>query len=328
MSHRPTLNVHDNALELIGNTPMVELTQLDTGPCRLFAKLELQNPTGSIKDRIALKMIDTAEKQGLLKPGDTIVEATAGNTGLGLALVAAQKGYPLVIVLPDKMSMEKEYNLRAMGAEVIRTRSDVNKGHPQHYQDLAESIAEERGAFYVNQFGNPANVAAHYETTAPEIWEQMQGELDAFVCGVGSSGTLSGVGKFLKEKNEQIEMVLADPNGSILAPLINTGVAPEPGSWLVEGIGEDFIPSICNLDLVDKAYTITDKQAMLASRELLLKEGIMAGSSTGVLLQAALNYCREQTEPKKVVTLVCDTGNRYLSKLYSDDWMKQQGFLD
>ncbi|TQV82891.1 PLP-dependent cysteine synthase family protein [Aliikangiella coralliicola] len=322
-----TNQIHSNILKMIGNTPMVELTHLDTGCCRLFVKLELNNPTGSIKDRIALKMIEVAEANGELKPGDTIIEATAGNTGLGLALVAGQKGYPLIIVLPDKMSMEKEYNLRAMGAEVIRTRSDVNKGHPEHYQDLAARLAKEKGAFFVNQFANPANVQAHFETTGPEIWEQTEGTVDAFVCGVGSSGTLSGVGSYLKSKKPDVQMVLADPEGSILAPLHNTGHAPEPGRWLVEGIGEDFIPSICDMDLIDVAYPISDKDAMLTARELLLKEGIMAGSSTGTLLKAALNYCLQQTEPKNVVSLVCDTGNRYLSKLYNDNWMKEKGFL-
>ncbi|TQV71420.1 cysteine synthase family protein [Aliikangiella marina] len=328
MSDNKNNAVYTNVLDMIGNTAMVELSNLDTGVCRLLGKLELNNPTGSIKDRIALNMIEKAEATGALKPGQTIVEATAGNTGLGLALVAAQKGYKLVIVLPDKMSVEKEYNLKAMGAEVIRTRSDVEKGHPEYYQDLAETIAKEKDAFFVNQFGNPANVEAHLKTTGPEIWQQTQGEIDAFVCGVGSGGTLSGVGGYLKSKKPSVEIVLADPVGSILAPLHHTGEAPPAGKWLVEGIGEDFVPSICDLALLDHAYSISDKEAMLASRELLLKEGLMAGSSSGVLLQAALNYCRQQTEPKTVVTLICDTGNRYLSKLYNNDWMREKGFID
>lgn len=328
MSLSKESDVYSNVLDMIGNTALVELSHLDTGCCRLFGKLELNNPTGSIKDRIALNMIRVAERDGHLKPGQTIVEATAGNTGLGLALVAAQKGYPLFIVLPDKMSMEKEYNLRAMGAEVIRTRSDVEKGHPEYYQDLAATIAAEKGAFFVNQFGNPANVEAHYTTTGPEIWQQTNGEVDAFVCGVGSGGTLSGVGGYLKSKNADLELVLADPVGSILAPLHHTGEAPPAGKWKVEGIGEDFVPSILDMSLIDHAYSVSDKDAMLTSRELLLKEGLMAGSSTGVLLKAALEYCRAQTTPKNVVTLICDTGNRYLSKLYNNEWMKEQGFLD
>jgi len=318
---------HSNVLSLIGNTPIVELTHLDTGCCRLFAKLELNNPSGSIKDRIALSMIETAEKQGLLKAGDTIVEATAGNTGLGLALVASQKGYPLIIVMPDKMSMEKEYNLRAMGAEVVRTRSDVIKGHPEYYQDLAARIALDKGAFYIDQFSNPANVQAHIETTGPEIWSQMSGKVDAFVCGVGSGGTISGIGGYLKSKNGEVKVVLADPEGSILAPLHNTGHAPEAGSWFVEGIGEDFIPDICDMSLIDVAYAIPDKDSLLTARELLLKEGIMGGSSSGTLVKAALNYCQQQTRPQSVVTLIPDTGNRYLSKMYNDEWMQQNGFL-
>jgi cystathionine beta-synthase len=321
------MTVYQNVLQMIGRTPMVKINRLDTGCCNLFLKLELANPGNSIKDRIALSMIEEAERRGDIRPGDTLVEATAGNTGLGLALVAAQKGYRLIIVMPDKMSMEKEYNLRAMGAEVIRTRSDVVKGHPEYYQEVAARIAAEEQAFFINQFANDANWKAHYETTAPEIWEDLKGEVDAFVCGVGSGGTLTGVGRFLKEKNPALDMVLADPEGSVLTHYHQTGELIEAGSWVVEGIGEDFIPSICDMSLVDVAFTVTDKEALSAARELLLKEGIMAGSSSGTLLAAALKYCREQKQPKNVVTLACDTGNRYLSKMYNDDWMKQNDFL-
>ncbi len=320
--------VYDNVLELVGNTPIVKVNRLDTGLCNLYLKLESANPGNSIKDRIALSMINAAEQQGLIKPGDTLIEATAGNTGLGLALIAAQKGYKLIIVLPDKMSMEKEYNLRAMGAEVLRTRSDVGKGHPEYYQDMAERISKETGAFYINQFGNDANWQAHYNTTAPEIYDAMQGNLDAFVCGVGSGGTITGMGKFFKEQNKNIEMVLADPEGSILTHYHETGEIVEAGSWVVEGIGEDFIPDICDMSLVDKAYYVSDKEALNSARELLLKEGLMGGSSSGTLLAGALKYCKEQTEPKNVVTLLCDTGNRYLSKMYNDDWMNEKGFLE
>ncbi|HSS27436.1 MAG TPA: cysteine synthase family protein, partial [Usitatibacter sp.] len=206
----------DPVLALIGNTPMVEATRLDTGPCRLFFKLENQNPGGSIKDRIGLSMIEQAERDGSLKPGGTIVEATAGNTGLGLALVAARKGYKLVLVIPDKMSREKVFHLRAMGAEVVMTRSDVGKGHPDYYQDLAQKIASESGGFYVNQFGNPANPHAHEITTGPEIWEQMGHDVDAMVCGVGSAGTITGLTRFFRKVSPKTTMVLADPAGSIL----------------------------------------------------------------------------------------------------------------
>ncbi|MCW9029590.1 MAG: PLP-dependent cysteine synthase family protein [Kangiella sp.] len=321
------MKVYSNILEMIGHTPMVEFQNLDTGKCRLFGKMESQNPGASIKDRIAVSMIEAAEKAGHIKPGDTLIEATAGNTGLGLALVASQKGYTLKIVMPDKMSMEKEYNLRAFGAEVLRTRSDVGKGHPEYYQDVAKRLSEENGWFFINQFSNDANIQAHYETTAPEIWEQLDGKVDAVVLGVGSGGTITGIGRYMKEKNPNVEMVLADPEGSILVDYLKTGEIKEAGSWVIEGIGEDFIPDICDMSLFDKAYTVTDKDALMAARDLMRKEAVMGGSSTGTLLAAALRYCQEQTEPKNVVTLVCDTGNRYLSKMYNDEWMKEKGFL-
>jgi cystathionine beta-synthase len=314
-----------SALDLIGNTPLVELTHLDAGPCRLFAKLESQNPGGSIKDRIGLSMIEAAEKSGALRPGGTIVEATAGNTGLGLAQVATLKGYRLILVVPDKMAREKIQHLRALGADVRLTRSDVGKGHPDYYQDMAERIATEMQGHFINQFANPANPHAHETTTGPEIWDQMDHDVDAMVCGVGSGGTLTGLGRFFARVSPKTEMVLADPVGSILAPLINTGETITPGSWTIEGIGEDFIPPNADLKLVRHAYSITDKESVEAARELLLKEGILAGSSSGTLLAAALRYCRAQTAPKRVVTLVCDSGNKYLSKMFNDHWVSEQG---
>ena len=327
-SNSSTASVFHGILEMIGNTPMLELTRMDTGPCRLFVKMESMNPGNSIKDRIAVYMVDAAEKQGLLKPGGHIVEATAGNTGLALALVAAQKGYTLSVVVPDKMSDEKISHLRAMGANVILARSDVEKGHPEYYQEVAEALAaSDPNAFFINQFANEANPQAHYETTAPEIWEQMDGKIDAFVSGVGSGGTVSGVGRYFKERNPNLEMVLADPDGSILEPLVTDGTKITPGSWLVEGIGEDFVPSILDLDLVDKAYSIPDGEAFHTARELLRKEGVLAGSSVGTLLAAALRYCREQTEPRQVVTLICDNGAKYLSKMFNDHWMTDNGFI-
>lgn len=322
------MKVFSNILDMVGQTPMLEVTHIDTGPCRLFLKLELMNPAGSVKDRIGVTMIEEAEKRGDIKPGDTIVEATAGNTGLGLALVAAQKGYHLVIVLPDKMSQEKIFNLRAMGAEVVLTRSDVSKGHPEYYQDLGKSIAEEKGAYFINQFGNPDNPLAHEQTTAPEIIEQMDGDVDAIVLGVGTSGTVSGISKYLAEHAPQVELILADPVGSILADYINKGeLGEKTEGWLVEGIGEDYIPSIADFDRVRKAYSITDQESFDMARELLKKEGLLAGSSTGTLLAAALKYCHEQTKPKRIVTFACDTGNKYLSKLYNDFWLEDQGFI-
>lgn len=311
-----------NILETIGNTPLVELTHTDTGVCRLFMKLENQNPGGSIKDRVGVFMINEAEKQGLIRTGDTIVEATAGNTGIGLALAARLKGYRLVLVIPDKMSQEKINHLRALDTEIILTRSDVGKGHPEYYQDYAQRIAAERNAYYVNQFENQANPLAHEKTTAPEIWEQMEHRVDAIVAGVGSSGTITGLTRFFKKVSPQTEFILADPKGSILADYINHGVLrTDAGSWLVEGIGEDFIPCIADLSMTRRAYTVSDRESFDTVRELLRNEGILAGASTGTLLKAAILYCREQTEPKRVVTLACDSGNKYLSKMYNDYWL-------
>lgn len=319
---------HPNVLSLIGNTPLVELRTLDTGPCRLFIKLESQNPGGSIKDRIGRSMIEAAERDGKIGPGSTLVEATAGNTGLGLALVAAQKGYRLVLVIPDKMSQEKVFHLKALGAEVVMTRSDVGRGHPQYYQDLAESITKDTPkAWYVNQFNNPANPLAHETTTAPEIWEQTGHELDAVVCGVGSGGTITGLTRFFSRIAPDVEMVLADPVGSVLADYVETGRVGDAGSWVVEGIGEDFVPPIADLSRVKRAFKISDAESLCIARDLLRREGILAGSSSGTLVAAALKYCREQSEPKRVVTFACDSGNKYLSKMYNDFWMADRGFL-
>ncbi|UVL44058.1 pyridoxal-phosphate dependent enzyme [Pseudomonas moraviensis] len=315
-------------LGLIGNTPLVQVTRFDTGPCTLFLKLESQNPGGSIKDRIGLAMIDAAERDGRLQPGGTIVEATAGNTGLGLALVGRAKGYRVVLVVPDKMSTEKVLHLKAMGAEVHITRSDVGKGHPEYYQDVAARLAKDiPGAFFADQFNNPANPLAHECSTAPEIWAQTEHDLDAIVVGVGSAGTLTGLSRFFKRVQPNLEMVLADPVGSVMAQYSRDGSLPTPGSWAVEGIGEDFIPSITDLSSVRHAYSISDEESFDHARQLLKAEGILGGSSTGTLFAASLRYCREQTEPKRVVSFVCDTGTRYLSKVYNDQWMTDQGLL-
>jgi cystathionine beta-synthase len=318
-----------SVLALIGKTPMVELEGFDTGPCRLFVKLENANPGGSIKDRIARSMIEAAEADGRLKPGGTLVEATAGNTGLGLAQVGLLKGYKLLLVVPDKMAREKIQHLRAMGVDVRITRSDVGKGHAEYYQDMAQVLADALpNAFYVNQFENPANPLAHETTTGPEILEQMGGDVDAVVVGVGSGGTLTGLGRFFAKASPKTEMVLADPVGSILAPLVLRGERIEPGSWVVEGIGEDFVPTNCDLSLVKAAYEISDTDSIAAARLLLTRAGILGGSSSGTLLAGALRYCRDQTAPKRVVTLVCDTGSRYLSKVYNDSWVAEQGLMD
>ena len=319
----------NSVLDLIGNTPILKLSKFDTGPCELFIKMESENPGGSIKDRIAVSMIEAAEAEGKIKPGGTIIEATAGNTGLGLGLVAAQKGYQLILVIPDKMSPDKIRHIRAMGVDVRLTRSDVQKGHPEYYQDYAKRLAAEiPNSFFIDQFSNPNNPKTHRVDTGPEILRQMDGRLDAMVVGVGSSGTVTGLGQFFHENLPGCEMVVADPEGSILADTINSGETPTAGSWLVEGIGEDFLPPICDISLVKKAYAISDREAFQTQRQLLRREGIIAGSSTGTLLSAALRYCREQTEPKRVLTFACDTGNKYLNKSFNDSWLADQGLLE
>lgn len=319
--------VYKSVLELIGNTPIVEIKSFSAGNASLFIKLESQNPGGSIKDRIGLSMIERAEKDGKIKPGDTLIEATAGNTGLGLAIVAAQKGYKLILVIPDKMSREKITHLKVLGAEVIITRSDVGKGHPEYYQDLALKLSKEiPDSYYIDQFNNPANPFAHETTTAPEIWEQMNHDVDVVVVGVGSAGTISGLTRFFKKTKPDMEIVLADPEGSVLKDYFYTRETGDAGTWMVEGIGEDFVPSQCDFSMVRKAYSITDGEAFETARNLLLKEGIMAGSSTGVLLAAAVKYAKEQTSPKKILTFACDTGNKYLTKMYNNQWMTENGF--
>jgi cystathionine beta-synthase len=321
-----------SALDLIGRTPVLELTDVfDTGPCRLFTKLESANPGGSIKARIARTMIEAAEADGRLKPRGVIVEATAGNTGLGLAQVGILKGYRLVLVVPDKMAREKIQHLRGLGVDVRITRSDVGKGHPDYYQDIAQRLAADiPDGLYINQFCNPANPLAHETTTGPELYEQLDGDVDAIVVGVGSGGTLTGLGRYFAKVSPKTQMVLADPVGSILEPLINRNEKIEPGSWIVEGIGEDFVPDNCDIKLVKKgnAFAITDRESVQAARELLSKAGVLGGSSSGTLLAAALRYCRLQTEPKRVVTFVCDSGNKYLSKVFNDHWLADQGLTD
>ncbi|MEM1165250.1 MAG: pyridoxal-phosphate dependent enzyme [Planctomycetota bacterium] len=344
-SHAPTpasAPVFRSVLDMIGNTPMLELQRLETGPCRLFGKLELLNPAGSIKDRIGLTMIVAAEADGRLDPSGepkpTIVEATAGNTGIGLALVAAQRGYALKVVMPDKMSQEKIMHLRAMGAQVVLTRSDVVKGHPDYYHEVAKRLADDTpNAIYISQFDNPANPDAHQAGTGPEIWEQVLAAtgrpVDAVVLGVGTGGTATGCARFFAAQERDVKVILADPAGSILHPLINEGRHVEPGSWLVEGMGEDFVPDNCTIEAFDEAIPVTDAEAFHAARELLAREGLLAGSSTGCLIHAALTWCRRQSpraggEPLNVVTLICDSGAKYLSKCFNDYWMIDNGFIE
>jgi cystathionine beta-synthase len=320
------MKAFDSVLDTIGNTPLVKLSGIDTGVSSLYVKVESLNPGGSIKDRMGLAMVEQAEKEGKIRPGDTLVEATAGNTGLALALVAAVKGYKLILVIPDKMSKEKILHLKAMGVKVVITRSDVGKGHPEYYQDLAQRIADETpGAFYIDQFNNPANPLAHELSTGPEIMAQLNGDVDAVVVGVGSSGTLTGLSRFFAKAKPDVSMIVADPAGSIISEYLRSGSYGEAGSWLVEGIGEDFVPPLADFSMVRGTYSITDAESFSAARELLLREGILAGSSSGTLLAAAIKYCREQVVAKNVVTFVCDSGNKYLNKMYSDSWLKVNG---
>lgn len=323
------MSVYQSVLQLIGNTPLLALPHLDTGPCQLFIKLENQNPGGSIKDRVALSMIEAAERAGKLSAGGTIIEATAGNTGLGLALVALMKGYHLILVVPDKMSQEKIQHLQAMGVDVRLTRSDVLKGDPAYYQDYAQQLAKTMPeAFYIDQFNNPDNPQAHINTTGPEIWQQMEQRVDAIVVGVGSSGTLTGLSRYFGQVSPQTEFILADPCGSVLADYVEYQRYDDVGSWLIEGIGEDFIPPLSDFSRVTHAYRISDKHSFACARALLKHEGILAGSSSGTLLAAALAYCQQQQQPKRVVTFACDSGNKYLSKMFNNSWLAEQGFTD
>lgn len=331
-TNRPLAPVYHSSLEMVGNTPMLELTHLDAGPCRLFVKMENLNPAQSIKDRIGIAMVDAAERSGAIDPKSkitpTLVEATAGNTGLALALVSGQRGYNLIVVVPDKMSQEKVQHLRSMGAQVRMTRSDVTREHPEYFRNVAERLAKDiPNSVFINQFANEANWQAHYDTTGPEIWSQLDGRVDAIVVGVGSGGTLTGCARYLREKNPDIKIILADPAGSILAPLANEGKHVEPGAWLIEGMGEDYVPEICDMSLVSEAITVTDRDSFFGARELLMKEGILAGSSAGCLLHAAMQWGRKQTKPLTIVTFVCDTGAKYLSKMFNDYWMIDQGFI-
>ena len=324
------MDIKDSLLDLIGGTPILQLKSLDTGPCNLYVKMESNNPGGSIKDRVGLAIIEEAEKSGELQQGGTIIEATAGNTGIGLALVAALKGYKIILVIPDKMSREKILHLEGLGAEIILTRSDVPEGHPEYYQDVARKLASETpGSFLANQFSNPANPMAHRTSTAPEMWDQMEGKIDAVVAGVGSGGTLTGLAEFFKAKDPSICMVAADPEGYIVADAVLKGnYAYDGGSWLVEGVGEDFIPDNFNTSLMDDAETVSDKEAFEVLQIILKEEGILGGSSSGTLVAAAAKWCRKQTEPKNVVTFICDTGNKYLSKAFNKSWLHDNNLLE
>ena len=316
-------------IDLIGNTPLVQVKTFDTGSCNLFLKMENRNPGSSIKDRVALKIIEDAEKSGELNENATIVEATAGNTGLGLALIAKLKGYKAKVVILDKMNENKIFHLKALGAEVFKARSDVGPDSPEHYVNVAKKICNETpNSFMASQFTNPSNPSAHELTTGPEILRQLDGKVDAVVCGVGTGGTITGLGRFFEKNSPSTDMILADPKGSIIKDIVEKREPREADySWLVEGIGEDFIPETLDIKYIKKAYEVSNKEAFDTVKKLALYEGILAGSSTGTLISAALKYCNEQEKEKNVVTFVCDNGEKYLNTAYNELWLKEKNLI-
>lgn len=327
-----TLRVYDDILQAIGKTPLVRLNRLGRGlPCPVYAKVESFNPGGSIKDRIALNIIEEAERSGCLKPGGTIVESTSGNTGLGLAIVSAKKGYKTIFVLPDKMSQEKIQLLRAYGAKVVVTPTAVAPEDPRSYYSVARRlVAETPNAVLANQYHNPENPRSHYQTTGPEIWEQTGGQVTDVVAGMGTGGTISGVGRYLKEQNPDIRIVGADPVGSLLLETWQQGHVPadlHAKTYKVEGIGEDFLPSTLDLSLVDEILRVGDKESFLWARRLVKEEGIFSGGSSGAALAAAIRYAQTLPAERLVVVILPDSGSRYLSKFYDDQWMRDNGFL-
>jgi len=321
------MEVHRTILDAIGNTPLVRLNKVSKGlKPTILAKLENLNPGGSVKDRIGIAMVEQAEQKGLLKPGGTIIEPTSGNTGVGLAMVAAVKGYKMIFVMPDKMSEEKRSILRAYGAKVVITPTNVPPESAEHYTKVAERLARETPHSYMpNQYENRANPDAHYQTTGPEIWRQTEGKVDVFVCGMGTGGTITGTGQFLKEKKKGLKVVGADPEGSIFYQRFH-GRDEQPHQYKVEGIGEDFMPGTLDMSIIDDVISVSDTDAFQMARRLAQEEGILVGGSGGTAVQAALRVAQQLDEHKMIVTLLPDTGRNYLSKLFSDNWMKEQGF--
>jgi cystathionine beta-synthase len=324
------LKVHQNILGTLGNTPLVRMNRISKGyRGHFFAKMENFNPGGSVKDRIGLEIIEEAEREGRLRPGGTIVEATSGNTGMGLAMVAAIKGYKCVFTMPDKMSQEKIRLLRAFGAEVIVTPTAVPHDSPESYTEVAKRVVRETpNSILANQYFNPKNPEAHYKSTGPELWEQTGGQIDYFVCAVGTGGTISGAGKFLKEKNPAIKIIGIDPKGSVLREYFYTKkITPILKTYKVEGIGQDWLPGILNFEVIDDMIEVTDKESFLMARRLTREEGIFVGGSAGTAVTGALKYADRMKKDEIMVILLPDTGERYLSKVFSDDWMRENGFL-
>jgi cystathionine beta-synthase len=318
----------ENILDCIGNTPLVKLQRI-VGPmdATVLVKCEFMNPTGSIKDRMAAYIIDQAEKTGKLKKGGVIVENTSGNTGLALAMVAAIKGYRCICTMPDKMSSEKVNMLKAFGVEVVVTPTDVPGDSPEHYVQKAMQIAKDTpNAFYVNQYHNPDNIQAHYHSTGPEIWSQTQGKIDAFVAGTGTGGTISGVGRFLKEQNPNIKIVGVDPKGSVHFDYFYTHKLVTPHVYKVEGIGEDILCDALDFSVVDEMRQTDDSQAFSMARRLVREEGLFCGGSSGAIVYGAAQLAREMGPGKTIVTVITDSGSRYISKFLNDDWMIKNGF--
>ena len=320
----------EDILGLIGHTPLVKLNRLTRGiKATVLGKMENLNPGFSVKDRIGVSMIEAAEREGILKPGGTIVEATSGNTGIGLALAAAVKGYKCIFVMTDKASVEKSRYLKALGADVVITPVSAKPGTPDHYVSTAKRIASETpNSFYPDQYSHPANPEAHYRTTGPEIWEQTDGKITHFVAGLGTGGTISGTGRFLKEKNPRIKVIGADPYGSVFKTYKETGKLVEATPYLVEGIGQEVIPPNVHIKYIDEVINITDRESFDLARQLGRVEGIFCGGSTGTNLAAALRVARDAEEDAVIVFIVCDTGEHYLSKFHSDEWMKEKRLLE
>ncbi|HEV2120314.1 MAG TPA: cysteine synthase A [Candidatus Bathyarchaeia archaeon] len=321
------MEVHKSILDVVGNTPLVRLNKVSKGvKPTILAKLENLNPGGSVKDRIGIAMVELAEQMGLLKPNGTIIEPTSGNTGIGLAMVASVKGYKMIFVMPDKMSEEKRSILRAYGAKVVVTPTNVPPESAEHYTKVAQKLARDIPNSYMpNQYENRANPDAHYRTTGPEIWRQTEGKLDVFVCGMGTGGTITGTGRFLKSKKRNLKVVGADPEGSIFYPRFYRQ-GEKSHQYMVEGIGEDFMPGTLDMSIIDDVIQVSDTDAFQMARRLAQEEGIMVGGSGGTAVQAALRVAQRLDERKTIVTLLPDTGRNYLSKLFSDKWMKEQGF--
>ena len=324
------MQVHENVLGLIGRTPLVRLNRLARGvKAKVFAKMENLNPGYSVKDRIGVAMIEAAEREGILKPGGTVIEATSGNTGIGLALAAAVKGYKCIFVMTDKASVEKSRYLKALGSDVVITPVSAKPGTPDHYVSTARRIAAETpNSFYPDQYSNPANPEAHYRTTGPEVWEQTEGKITHFVAGLGTGGTISGTGRFLKEKNPAIRIIGADPYGSIFKTYKETGKIVEATPYLVEGIGQEIVPPNVHIKYVDEVINVTDRDSFEGSRMLGRLEGIFCGGSTGTNLAAALRVASTLDENALVVFIVCDTGEHYLTKHHSDEWLKEKRLLE